>query len=265
VTMAMARPYARSPQGQRVYTSKPLNTGKNITVLGALSRDGIMASMTVEGSTDAQVFLPFVQTSLAPALHAGQVVCMDNRSSQHVDGVQEAIESVGARLEYLPPYSPDLSPLEKCWSKFKAILRAKAARTRDALDQAVTEALAMITPQDARGWFAYCGYLEHIQLRNAIGPDPATHRRMVDPHATFPQECFHVAIAQRLTQRPPHGAEDNGGCTVAPVAQSRLMHGQSARNWGRDGLTRCIRSPAMLATESPGLPRCVHFTTIALR
>ncbi len=159
VNIAMARPYARSPQGKRVHTAKPINTGKNITVLGALSLDGITASMTVEGSTDAQVFLTYVQTILAPTLHAGQVVFMDNLSSHQVDGVKEAIESVGARLEYLPPYSPDLSPIEKCWSKFKAILCAKAARTRDVLDQAITEALAMITPQDAKGWFAHCGCL----------------------------------------------------------------------------------------------------------
>jgi len=159
VHLAMARYDARSPQGERVHTSKPVNKGKNMTVLGALSVDGIMASMTVEGSTDAQVFLTYVQTILAPTLHAGQVVCMDNLSSHQVSGVKEAIESTGARLESLPPYSPDFSPIEKCWSKFKAILRKKAARTRDVLDPAITEAFAMITPQDARGWFAHCGCL----------------------------------------------------------------------------------------------------------
>jgi transposase len=159
INIAMARHDARSPQGARVHTSKPVNNGKNITVLGALSLDGIIASMTVDGSTDEQVFLTYVQTILVPTWHAGQVVFMDNLSSHQVYGVKEAIESVGARLEYLPPYSPDLSPIEKCWSKFKATLRAKAARTRDVLDQAMTEALAMITPQDARGWFAHCGYL----------------------------------------------------------------------------------------------------------
>jgi len=84
---------------------------------------------------------------------------MDHLSSHHVDGVKEATESVGARLEYLPPYSPAFSPIEPCWSTCKAILRAKAACTRDLLDQAVAEAFAMITPQDARGWFAHCGYL----------------------------------------------------------------------------------------------------------
>jgi len=159
VNIAMARHDARSPQGERVHTSTPVNKGKNITVLGALSLEGIIAAMTVEGSTDEQVFLTYVETVLAPTWHTGQVVCMDNLSSHPVSGVKEAIESVGARLEYLPPYSPDLSPIEKGWSKFTAILRAKAARTRAVLDQAMTEALAMITPQDARGWFAHCGCL----------------------------------------------------------------------------------------------------------
>jgi transposase len=140
VNIAMARHYARSPQGERVHTSKPINKGQNITVLGALSLEGIMAAMTVEGSTDAQVFLTYVKTIVVPALRPGQVVFMDNLSAHQVDGVQEAIESVGARLEYLPPYSPDLSPIEACWSKFKSILRATAARTRDLLDQAITEA-----------------------------------------------------------------------------------------------------------------------------
>jgi transposase len=159
VHIAMARHYARSPQGERVHTSKPINKGQNSTVLGALSLTGILAAMTVEGSTDAQVFLTSVKTILVPALRPGQVVCMDNLSAHQVDGVQEAIEAVGARLEYLPPYSPDLSPLEACWSTFKSILRATAARTRDLLDQAITEALDRITPEDARGWFAHCGCL----------------------------------------------------------------------------------------------------------
>jgi transposase len=84
---------------------------------------------------------------------------MDNLSSHKVDGIKHAIEAVGARLEYLPPYSPDLSPLEECWSKVKTILRAKAARTYAHLDQAITEAFDLITPQDARGWFTHCGYM----------------------------------------------------------------------------------------------------------
>ena len=158
VNIAMTRRYARAPKGERVYAAAPVNKGKNVTVLGALSLTGITAAMTLEGSTDTPVFLTFVQKILAPALRPGQIVIMDNLSVHKVDGVKEAIASVGATLEYLPSYSPDLSPIEECWSKFKEVLRAKAARTRELLDQAITEAFDMITPQNARGWFAHCGY-----------------------------------------------------------------------------------------------------------
>jgi transposase len=84
---------------------------------------------------------------------------MDHLSSHKDERIQTAIESVGATLEYVPPYSPDFSPIEPCWSKVKAILRATAARTRETLDAAITQALHRVTPQDARGWFAHCGYL----------------------------------------------------------------------------------------------------------
>jgi len=159
VNIAMARHYARAPQGERAYASKPVNKGHNITVLGALSLDGIIAAMTVEGSTDSEVFFTYVHTILVPTLRPGQVVIMDNLSSHKDERLQTAIESVGAQLQYLPPYSPDLSPIEACWSKFKEVLRAKAARTRDTLDAAITAAFTLITPQDARGWFAHCGYI----------------------------------------------------------------------------------------------------------
>jgi transposase len=121
------------------------------SILGALSLEGIQAVMTIEGSTDAQVFLTFVQTILVPTLRPGQIVIMDNLSSHKVDGVQDAMLAAGARLAYLPSYSPDLSPIEECWSKLKEFLRAKAARTHELLDQAITEALDIITPQDAQG------------------------------------------------------------------------------------------------------------------
>lgn len=155
----MARLYARAPKGERAHVSAPVNKGKNVTVLGALSLAGIVEAMTIEGSADGQGVSTFIQDVLVPTLRPGQIVIMDNLSSHKVDGIQDAIEARGARLEYLPPYSPDLSPIEKCWSKFKARLRAKAARTRECLEQAITEALDMITAQDARGWFAHCGYV----------------------------------------------------------------------------------------------------------
>jgi len=159
VNIAMARRYARAPKGKRAHASAPVNKGKNVTILGALSLHGIQAAMTIEGSTDTQVFLTFVQTVLVPTLRPGQIVIMDNLSSHKVDGIQEAILAAGAKLEYLPSYSPDFSPREKCWSKFKEFLRSKAARTYELLDNTITEALEIITPQDARGWFSHCGYV----------------------------------------------------------------------------------------------------------
>ena len=159
VNLAMTRLYARAPQGERAYASTPVNTGKNITVLGALSLDGVIAAMTVEGSTDTEVFFTYVQTIVVPTLRPGQIVLMDNLSSHTDERIQTALEAVGATLAYLPPYSPDFSPIEPCWSKVKAILRATAARTRETLDAAITHALQMVTPQDARGWFTQCGYL----------------------------------------------------------------------------------------------------------
>jgi hypothetical protein len=112
VNIAMTRQYGRAPKGRRVHTSAPVNTGKNVTVLGALSCDGLLAAMTIEGSTDTQAFLTFVQTILVPTLRPGQIVLMDNLSSHKVNGVKEAIEWVGATLDYLPAYSPDFSPIE---------------------------------------------------------------------------------------------------------------------------------------------------------
>lgn len=158
VNIAMTRQYGRSPKVQRVHTSAPVKKGKNVTVLGAFSLEGRQAAMTIEGRTDTAVFLAFVQTIFVPTLRPGQIVMMDNLSYK-VNGVKEAIESAKATLEYLPAYSPDLSPLEECWSELKAFLRTKAARTRELLDQAITDALDIITPQDAQGWFAHCGYL----------------------------------------------------------------------------------------------------------
>lgn len=154
----MARDYARAPRGQRALATKPVNRGRHVTMLGALGRHGIVAAMTVEGFTDGDVFLAFLREVLVPQLRPGQVIIMDNLTAHNVAGVVEAMTTAGARLLYLPPYSPDLSPIEECWSKVKALLRAKAARTLETLEQAIAEALAAITATDARGWFTHAGY-----------------------------------------------------------------------------------------------------------
>lgn len=138
--------------------SVPHDHGANMTMVGALSLEGISAAMSFEGAMNGAVFRAFVEQVLAPTLSAGDVVVMDNLKAHKVDGIREAIEAKGARLLYLPPYSPDFSPIEQCWSKVKTWLKKARARTVEALDQAIMDALAQVTSSDARGWFRHCGY-----------------------------------------------------------------------------------------------------------
>jgi transposase len=159
VNLALTRLYGRAPTGERAVGSAPRNYGANVTLLGALGVTGLAALMTVEGATDGAVFRAFVEQVLCPTLAAGDIVVMDNLSVHKVAGIREAIEGCGAQLLYLPPYSPDLSPIEQCWSKLKTILRGVGARTREALETAITEAMERITGSDAIAWFAHCGYL----------------------------------------------------------------------------------------------------------
>ena len=125
--------------------------------IGALNLDGIVAAMTIPGSTNTEVFLTYVTQVLIPQLWKGAIVVMDNLKAHHAESVRVAIESVGAKVKFLPPYSPDLSPIELCWSKLKQFLRSCEARTLDALDQALTEAVKYITEEDAFAWFNHCG------------------------------------------------------------------------------------------------------------
>ena len=154
----MTRLHARAPRGQRAQATKPVNRGRHVTMLGALSLHGRVAAMTVEGFTDGAVFVAFLHEVLLPQLRPGQVLIMDNLKAHQVAGVAAACAVAGVRRLYLPPYSPDFSPIEECWSKVKTLLRAKAARTLEALEQAIAEALAAITSQEAHGWFAHAGY-----------------------------------------------------------------------------------------------------------
>ena len=113
----------------------------------------MIATMTIEEATDTDIFLAYLDEVLCPALRPGDVVVMDNLSAHKVQGVQQRIEAAGAEWLYLPPYSPDLNPIEKAWSKLKQLLRTARARTKDALDQAITELLPQITPENAQAWF----------------------------------------------------------------------------------------------------------------
>jgi transposase len=127
-------------------------------MLAALGSHGVEAVMTIDGATDAEVFRVYVDQVLGPTLRLGDIVIMDNLRAHKAAGIREAIEQVGAQVVYLPPYSPDLSPIEPCWSKLKTALRTAQARTRAALEHAIAQALATITVADAHGWFHHCGY-----------------------------------------------------------------------------------------------------------
>ena len=159
VNVALTRRYGRAPAGARAVGSVPYNYGSNVTLLGALGTRGLEALMTIDSATDSEVFRAVVAQVLCPTLTAGDIVVMDNLRAHTVAGIEEAITGCGARRIYLPPYSPDLSPIERCWSKRKACLRRLGARTSEALKEAITQAMEGITAADALAWFAHCGYV----------------------------------------------------------------------------------------------------------
>ena len=152
----MTRLYGRAPAGQRVHEATPQSHWQVVTLIGALRVSGMVAPMTVEAATDGEVFLAYVEHFLCPVLRPQDVVVMDNLSAHKVDGVRQLIEATGATLLYLPPYSPDLNPIEKAWSKIKQILRAIKARSTETLDQAISETLQLITADNAQAWFRLC-------------------------------------------------------------------------------------------------------------
>jgi transposase len=154
----MTRLYARSLRGQRIGEATPGGHWKITTILGAMSLNGMIATMTVEAATDREIFLAYVEQVLCPTLKPDDVVVMDNLSSHKVDGVRERIGRMGAEVLYLPPYSPDLNPIEKAWAKLKQRLRAAKARTKEALDQAIAEALNLISSDNAHAWFKHYNY-----------------------------------------------------------------------------------------------------------
>jgi transposase len=153
VSTQMTRLYGRAMRGDRVQDTVPGGHWKMLTILGALNHTGILAAMTVEAATDREVFLAYLDQMLCPKLRPGHVVVMDNLSAHKVDGVRQRIEARGASVLYLPPYSPDLNPIEKAWSKLKTALRAEGARTVDTLHSAVANLLPTLTANDAQAWF----------------------------------------------------------------------------------------------------------------
>lgn len=158
VTTNMTRRFARAPRGERAYGKCPVNYGPNVTIVQAIRQDGVAAAFQLEGAIDGEAFLVFIRDVLVPELRPGETVWMDNLGAHHVDGVRQAIEASGVHLRYLPPYSPDFNPTEQAISKFKTFIRARAPRTKKALDEAITQGLDSITAQDTAAWFKFCGY-----------------------------------------------------------------------------------------------------------
>ena len=141
--------------------SVPGNRGLNTTIVGILGLGGVSAVATMEGALNGARFQNYVAETLGPTLAVGDVVVMDNLAAHKVAGIAEAIQLRGAQLVYLPPYSPDLSPIEHCWSKVKTYLRKAQARSQEGLEVALEQALATVTDSDAQGWFRHCGYALH--------------------------------------------------------------------------------------------------------
>ena len=154
----MTRRYAYSLGGSRAVDSAPLSKPKNTTILSSIQLDGTLRYTTFSGGTTVERFKRYLETDLLPHLNGNSVLIMDNMKSHHAKAVKNLLDSSEIRYIYLPPYSPDLNPIEKLWSKVKAFLRKFKARTLDALPNAIQNAFHSVTVSDCSGWFRFCEY-----------------------------------------------------------------------------------------------------------
>lgn len=161
-TTTFTRPRGRCPRGQRLHASVPHGHWKRLTMIAAITVQGVLAAGTIDASTDADVFRTFIDAVLVPRLRPGMVVVMDNLSSHKVKGVREAVEAVGCRVVYLPPYSPDMSPIEPVFSKVKSHLKKAAARDVPGLLDAIDAALSSVAAEDCFNCYVDCGYTLHL-------------------------------------------------------------------------------------------------------
>ena len=160
-TTNMSRRCGRSQRGRRLVAKVPHGHWKTTTFVAALRHDGLTAPTVVDGAMNGETFLAYVQQQLAPTLHPGDIVVLDNLAAHKVAGVREAIEKVGAKLVYLPPYSPDFNPIELAFSKLKWLLRTAAIRTVDALGSFLGLALDRFPADECSHYFRHCGYATH--------------------------------------------------------------------------------------------------------
>jgi transposase len=154
----LTRLYGRAAPGQRVLDHVPGDRGGNVSTIGAMGLDGIRTGLSVHGAIDGETMLFFVEELLVPTLKRGDIAVMDNNPIHKLDDIEDAIEAVGAWVLFLPTYSPDLNPIETCWSKVKSRLRSLKPRTLPDLLDALVHAFASITQRDILNWFRYCGY-----------------------------------------------------------------------------------------------------------
>ena len=158
-TIAMTRTYGRCPRGERLEEAVPRNRGDVITMVGALTKDGLGPLMTFEGGTSGDAFLAYIEKVLSPHLRPGDGIVLDNLGAHRDARVREAVKKRGCKLYFLPPYSPDLNPIELAWAKLKQLVKVAKARCRDSLDIAIAMASDMISANDAKAWIRHCGYI----------------------------------------------------------------------------------------------------------
>ena len=162
VNLALARLFARAPKGKRARGERPMKRGKNVSLIGAISLKGVITQISLIGATDGLTFEAFISQKLVPLLWKGACVVMDNCSIHKSKEIEELIQAAGANLIYLPPYSPDFSPIENCWSKIKSVLRSIGARNYPDLAKAIDEAFNQVSLNDIRSWFTHCCYCTSV-------------------------------------------------------------------------------------------------------
>lgn len=161
LNLQLARRYGRARAGNRAVGSVPKNYGESVSLIGAIDCSGLIASFALRGATDTQAMIVFLSEILLPVLKPGDCVVWDNLSVHKTRAVRRMFEKAEVELLYLPPYSPDLNPIEMCWSKLKTSLRSTAARTYEKLSEAIGAAIKEITARDAQNWIRHCGYVSH--------------------------------------------------------------------------------------------------------
>jgi len=168
LNLSMGRLYGRAPSHQRVLDDVPKNWGDSITLVAGMRASGLVAPMLIIGSMNGPTFAEYMRLHVAPSLRAGDIVVMDNLAAHKVDDARAAIEEVGATLLFLPPYSPDLNPIEMAWSKVKARIRQLKPRRLDELVDATGRALEAVTTSDLLGWLRHAGYPQNQLMREVL-------------------------------------------------------------------------------------------------